>query len=255
MPDLSRPLSVLTDGESFSTGAHFRLEGKTAIGLFPSLFLLQCWNLPDTDALKLSRAKNLTVLRDDSRLAFGRISDVFRQTVPEGTITTAAFSLGLDLWETQISVSIESGATVSDTVRRLLTVSGTGISLLSMPGHDPVVTRGPSFFGRAAECVETALSAASARCYLTAAGLCVVPKDPLPVRLRLSEKDLLDLPAYVDAGRKVILRTTVTGFQPGEELELPYGRQMIRGLILERAIEADNVDGPWRTELLVEVHL
>ena len=36
--------------------------------------------------------------------------------------------------------------------------SGTGIQLLSFPGEDPVSTRGQVFFGRAAECIEEALT-------------------------------------------------------------------------------------------------
>jgi hypothetical protein len=57
-----------------------------------------------------------------------------------------------------VSVDVESGASVSETVRRLLEASGTGLQLLSFPGEDPVSTRGQAFFGRAAECIIEALS-------------------------------------------------------------------------------------------------
>ena len=77
-------------------------------------------------------------MREDSCLAFGQVSDVFTETVPEGTITTVAFSLGLNLWESQVSLSVSSGVSVSETVRRILAASGTGIRLLSFPGEDPV---------------------------------------------------------------------------------------------------------------------
>ena len=178
---------------------------------------------------------------------------MYRRTVPEGTLTVAAFSLGLDLWEARVSVSVEGGVSLSDTVRRILTASGTGIRLLSLPGSDPVRSRGQAFFGRAAECVSSALSAASARGVLVPAGLCVVPRDPLPPSLHLSGRDLSDVPAFADGGRKMILSTSVTGFQPGEEMTLSWEGRTLRGLILEREVDADNVSGPWRTELLVEV--
>ena len=57
-----------------------------------------------------------------------------------------------------------------------------------------------------------------------------------------------------DHGKKLILSTTVTGFQPGEEMTLEYGGQHYGGLILERLVEADTVSGPWLTQLLIELH-
>ena len=84
---------------------------------------------------------------------------------------------GLPLWEAQVSLSVEAGVTVSETVNRILESSGTGIPLLSFPGKDPVMTRPQAFYGRAAECVDEALSAARARGYLTEAGLGIVPEE------------------------------------------------------------------------------
>ena len=121
-----RNLRVMADGAPFASGCRFHLSGKITIGLFPSLFTLEAWNLKEQDYLLLSRTtKELAVYREDSCLAFGVISDVFRRTVPEGTMTAAAFSLGLDLWEAAVAVSVEAGVTVSETVRRLLSASGT----------------------------------------------------------------------------------------------------------------------------------
>ena len=125
--------------------------------------------------------------------------------------------------------------------------------LLSLPGDDPVIPRGQAFLGRAAECIASVLSAASAGGVLVPAGLCVVPRDPLPPTLHLTEQDLLDVPAFADGGRRMILRTAVTGFQPGEEMDIEIGRRKLSGLILERFTEADNVAGPWKTELLIEL--
>ncbi len=139
-------------------------------------------------------------------------------------------------------------------MRRLLEASGTGIRLLSFPGEDPVFSRGQAFFGRAAECITEALSAAHARGYLVPAGLCVIPAEPLPATLHLSEKDLTDRLAFADGGRKMILSTTVTGFQPGEEMTLETDGKAFSGLILERMTEADTAMGSWVTQLLVEVH-
>ena len=254
MQEPDRQLTVLADGEPFASDCRFRLSGQVHIGLYPSLFLLQCWNLSEPDIYKLMNTKTLSVMRDDSCLAFGKVSDVFTRTVTEGTVTTAAFSLGLDLWEVLISLSVHSGTSVSDTLRQLLSASGTGIQLLSFPGLDPVFSRGQAFCGRAAECIAVSLSAASARGYLVPAGLCVIPVEPLPATLHLSEKDLTDRPAFADSGRKMILSTTVIGFQPGEEMTLFYDGKTYAGLILERMVEADTVLGPWSAQLLIELH-
>lgn len=254
MGEPDRRLTVLADGEPFALDCRFRLYGRMRIGLYPSPFMLQCWNLSESDICRLRNTKELSVTREDSCLAFGRVSDVFTRTVPEGTVTTAVFSLGLGLWETDISVSVSAGVSVSDTIRRLLTASGTEIQLLSFPGRDPVSIRGKAFCGRAADCIVEALSAVDASCYLVPAGLCVIPAEPLPATLHLTDRDLTDRPAFADGGRKMILSTTVTGFQPGEEMTLFYDGTTYSGLILERMVEADTVMGPWSTQMLIELH-
>jgi len=251
---MNRALSVFCDGQIFAPGCRFHLSGKTGIGLFPSLFLLQCWNLSDADVFRLRNTKELSVYLEDSCLAFGRVSDVFRETVPEGTITTVAFSLGLDLWEAQVSLSVPAGLTVSETVRLLLGASETGIQLLSFPGPDPEFSRGQAFCGKAADCIAAALSAAGARGYLVPAGLCIVPAQPLEPTLHLSTSDLTDTPMLAAGGRKMILSTTVTGFQPGEEMTLELNGQSWSGLILQRMVDADTVSGEWKTQLLVQLH-
>ena len=254
MDRVDRVLMVLADGEPFAAGSRFRLSGAVRTGLYPSLFLLECWNLSEQDIFRLQNTKELSVMREDSCLAFGRVSDVFCRTVPEGTVTTVAFSLGLDLWNTQVSLSVPAEVSVSETVCRILAASCTGIQLLSFPGEDPVFFRGQAFFGRAADGIAAALSAAGVRGYLVPAGLCIIPSDPLPATLHLSEKDLTDRPAFADSGRKMILSTTVIGFQPGEEMTLFYDGKTYAGLILERMVEADTVLGPWSAQLLIELH-
>ena len=251
---MKRELKVMADGVSFAPGCRFHLSGKITVGLFPSLFTLEAWNLKESDYLLLSRTKVLAVYREDSCLAYGAVSDVFRRTVPEGTVTTAAFSLGLDLWEAQVSLSVEAGVSVPETVQQILEASGTNITLLSFPGVSRFFSRGQAFLGRASDCVTEALSAAHARGFLVLAGLKVIPKDPLPATLHLTEQDLTDAPAYALGGKRLILSTTVTGFQPGEEVTVSYGSGTAAGLILERMVDADTSKGPWNTQLLAEVH-
>ena len=248
-----RDFHVLLDDEPFTQGTGFRLTGRVDLNLFPDLFVLQCRNLPKEGIFQLQNSRRISVLSNGSCLASGQLSDVYIQTVPEGTVTVAAFSLGLDLWNAEVSVSCPAGTSISDDVRAILEASGTGIQLLSIPGEDPQPLRGRAYVGKAAEAIASALSQASARGFLTPAGLQVIPMDPLPASLYLTEADLTDRPVFADSGRKMILSTNVVGFQPGDEMTLSFEGTTTKGLIVSRLVDADSYAGPWRTQLLVEL--
>ena len=152
-----------------------------------------------------------------------------------------------------MSLDVEARVTVSETVRQLLEASGTGIQLLSFPGEDPVVSRGQAFYGRAAECIEEALGKAEAQCCLVSSGLCVIPKDGLPVSMVLTEEDLMDVPSF-NCGGDMVLRTGPVGWTLGKGVEVRYGENVNRGLITERMLSLDTGDGAWRVELVVELN-
>ena len=249
--ELSRALSVYADGKALTGFRHAYLSGRDALGLYPMPFTLRLWNLAESDYLALWAAKNLSVRHDDAILAAGRVSDVYLRLVPEGRITEVVFAAGLGLWEAPVSLSVEAGVSVSDTVRRILLASGTGIPLLSFPGDDPVRSRAQAFYGRAAECVEEVMSAAGARGYLTESGLCVVPASGLPVSLELSSADLLSDPVFVGNGR-MLLRTRITGWPLGKAVRVKWKDGSQEGLVLERSVDADNLEGKWESEILVE---
>ena len=249
---LVRRLSVAADGQPVTGFRHARLSGRDALGLCPMPFTLRIWNLAESDYYRLCAAGKIAVSSVDSVLAAGAVSDVYRHAVPEGTLTEVVFSAGLKLWEAPVSLSVEAGVTVSETVRRILDESGTGIPLLSFPGDDPVRSRAQAFYGRTAECVEEALSAAGTRGYLTETGLCVVPSSGLPVSMELSEADLLDDPVKVGAGL-LLLRTRITGWPLGKRISVKWKNESAEGLVLERSVDADNLEGKWEAELLMEV--
>ena len=252
MQDLTRSLVIRADGLPVTGFTHARLYGRDAVGMDPLAFSLQLWNLADSAYNLLSAAGEISVSHEDSVLAYGEISDVCRGTVPEGTVTEVIFSPGLSLWETPVSLSVEAGVSVSETVRRILEASGTGISLLSFPGENPVRTRGQAFFGRAAECVEEVLSAVSARACLTLSGLCVIPKEGLPVSMELTEEDLVDIPSR--AGRNLlVVKTKVAGWPLGKQIAVNWEEQRWEGLVVMRSVDADNMEGRWESELLVEL--
>ena len=270
MDSFNRTLSVFADGEPVTSSARTKLLGHEGLGLYPSLFMLNLLNLAEEDYLLLSRAREVEVRHGEVVLVSGLVSDVFRNTKKNGTETHVAVSPGLAMWEAVVSVDVESGVSVSETVRQLLEASGTGVQLLSFPGEDPVSTRGQAFFGRAAECIIEALSRNGRdgsvvpaehvtsrtvplfrRACLVPSGLCVIPKEGLPVSMVLTEEDLQEAPAF-NGGGDMILRTGPAGWTLGKYAEVRYGGMSSRGLISERLLNLDTGDGPWRVELVIE---
>ena len=195
----------------------------------------------------------MTVLYEGVVLVSGTVSDAFRSRGKSGTEAHVAIAPGLKLWEAAMSQDVEAGVSVSETVRRLLEASGTGIQLLSFPGDDPVTTRAQAFFGRTAECIEEALGKAGAQCCLVPSGLCVIPKEGLPVSMVLTEEDLTDIPSF-NCGGDMVLRTGPVGWTLGKGVEVRYGETVNRGLITERMLNLDTGDGAWRIELVVELN-
>ena len=248
---IDRRLTILADGEPVTGYARERLIGAERMGLYPSLFMLHLWNVAEEDYLALSRSREVTVIHEDVVLVSGTVSDVFRSRGKSGTEAHVAIAPGLKLWEASVSLDVEAGVTVSETVRRLLEASGTGIQLLSFPGEDPVTTRGQAFYGRAAECIEEALGKAGARCCLVPSGLCVIPEEGLPVSMVLTGEDLTDVPSF-NCGGDMVLRTGPAGWTLGKGVEVRLGGMSSRGLISERMINLDTGDGPWRVELVVQ---
>ena len=158
-----RSFSFLVDNEPMVFSGRVHLSGKDDLSLYPSLFIAEFWNLPEESFLRLSRAKTLNISHAGACLVSGAVSDAFRREVPNGTITTVSVSSGLGLWETPVSLTVDAGKSVSETVRQILDAAGLGICLLNVPAPDPIQVRPGTFFGRAADCIASAASAACCR--------------------------------------------------------------------------------------------
>ena len=248
---LIRSLTVLADGERVNGLCRVSVTGRETLDLDPLPFILRVWNPDDSAHAMLAAAKTVTVLREDSLLAAGRVAGVYRRTMPEGMITEVVFSPNLALWEAPVSLSVEAGASVSETVQRILNASGTGIRLLTCAGPDPVFSRGQAVHGRAAECINDVLSAVPERGYMTEAGLCAVPAEGLPVSLTLTESDLTDVPVFIEG--KMILRTEPVGWPLGKRAKVKWKNESAEGLVTERSIDADNMTGSWQAEIILEM--
>ena len=245
---------VLADERKLTGFRRACITGRDSLGLFPQPFLLRLWNLSEDGYYALYAAKEITVLSGDAVLAYGKVSDVCRKAVPEGTVTEVVFSPGLSLWEAWVSLSVEGGVPVSETVRRILEASGTGISLLSFPEGNPGFSRPQAFYGRAAECIMEALSSIDALYFLATAGLCVIPASGPPESMALTGADLVDAPVRLPGGR-MLLRTRVTGWPLGKTVSVSWKDMQAEGLILERGVNADNMEGKWEAELLLRLKI
>jgi hypothetical protein len=254
----SRALSVLADGEPFPFTGRMRVRGKDTLSLFPALFTLECWNLPEELFLRLFRARRLSVSHENACLFSGDVWDVFRRPAEEGTVTTCAVSLGLSLWEAPVSLSLPAGTSLSAILSGILECSGTGIPLLAPPSPDPVSLRSRAFLGRAADCLSEALAGSNLRGMLTPAGLMAVSAEEPGEPLRVTEADLTDAPAFAGGALRgtpslMILSAAVSGWRPGQRIVLETENVRARGLISERSLDADTGAGPWQCDLIAEV--
>ena len=261
---ISRSLTVLADGEPLSFSGRIRLAGEDDLSLFPALFTLEMWNLPEEMFLRLSRCREVSVLCGDACLVSGAVSDVFRHAAEEGTVTAVSVSRGLELWEACVSVYVPAGSLLSEAVSAVLDASGTGIPLLAFPAENPALLRSFSFFGRASDGITELLSCHSGhseesyRAVLTPSGLKVIPPGGLPVSLHMTRQDLQDVPAFTGGSLRgppslMLLSAGLAGWRPGETLELDWNGRACTGIILARSVEADTGSGPWKSEMIVEL--
>ena len=59
-------------------------------------------------------------------------------------------------------------------------------------------------------------------------------------------------PALKRKGSLLLLRTRVTGWPLGKMISVKGKDGSAEGLVLERSVDADNMEGNWHSELLVE---
>ena len=249
--NLNRELVVLIDGIPVGEECRMRLRGEVTLSLYPDLITLTIWNLSEEGYHMIRNGGKITVACGGSILASGVVQAVSREVMPDGLRTIIGFSLGMDLWESSVSLAVPAGASVSGTVKKLLEASGTGWKLLSFPGADPVFPRGQAFFGRTAEMIGNVLTAAKVRACLVPAGLVIVPEQPAGAEALLSESDLMDLPFYtVDC---FVLSTKMAGWPIGRQIRLKYGCEFTDGIILRQRFDADTWYGEWKTEIMAEV--
>ena len=109
MPVLDRSLTVTLDGGPFSFSGRMRLRGKDELSLFPALFTLELWNLPDELFLRLSRSRDISVSHGDACLVSGA-ADVVSAAVSGIASGVGALVTGF--------LSLQSGSTLEQKLSR-----------------------------------------------------------------------------------------------------------------------------------------
>jgi hypothetical protein len=73
----------------------------------------------------------------------------------------------------------------------------------------------------------------------------------MPDSLVLTESDLMDEPVRV--GNLSILRTAPVGWPLGKQVSVTWKGQSLEGLVTERSVDADTMEGNWQSEMMIEV--
>ncbi|MBQ6507363.1 MAG: hypothetical protein IJI08_08590 [Clostridia bacterium] len=287
---LTRDLRLFADGWEIGHGCPMVLTARETLTLRPALHRLEIRNLSDSAEAMLSAARNLEVRSGASVLAFGEPVEVLTRPVSGSysgsgglqafggggaagsdhsssgapasaasassggapfRLTEIVFSPGLSLWRSTVSLSVAGGMTLRDTVRALLAASGTGIPLAAWTGSNPALTRPQAFFGRTCDALTLLAETADADAHLTAAGLILSgrerrdPSSPIPESL---------LPAVpIRTGNRLLLTTAMLGWPLGTFVRVSWHGVAWTGRLVSRLIQADNREGPWKSELEIEL--
>ncbi len=245
-----RSLTVLADGREVAGGCHLRLNGSESMSLQPGFFLLTVEDLPPSSASGISNASMLEVRSGSSVLALGSIDDMYSFTNMGKNLTCVSFTSGLSLWESSVSFSAMPYIRLPDLVRTVLDLSGTDIRLAGFTGKVGCMSRSQSFFGRTADVLSLLAEAAEAYVYLSPAGVVFSGKTEKKVTVNLEASDLLSAPSPVSG--YMVLRTKMVGWPFGARVRYVWKGTAGEGRIISRSLDADNVSGPWRCELLVK---
>ena len=260
MFDFHRDLHLFVNGQEIARGCRMILTARQSLNLRPALHHLEIYDLSDSSAAILSGASRLEVISGQSVLSAGEITEVYTRRASGKHLTSVVFSPGLSLWQSSVSLSLAAGMKVSDTVRALLAASvldtsavasGTTIPLAAYVAPDPVLSRPQAFFGRTCDALSMLAETADADIFISSAGVCVSGRQEREPQYTLPESDLLSEPVLT--GNRMILSTSMFGWVPGMVIRTDWKGASRTGRIVSTLIQADNVSGPWKSELELEL--
>ena len=250
MKNLIRDLHVFADGREVAQSCRMRLTARENLSLLPQLFHLEIENLSASSSVLLPSARSVEVRSGDSVLASGSpVSSCSRRRLGR-SLFSLSFSPGMALWQSSVSLSLSAGMSVSDSVRAVLSASGTGIPLAAFSADDAFLTRPQSFFGRTCDALRMLADTVHAEAYLSSAGLCLIDHSRASAPTLILPEDAL-LPDPVFLPDRIILSTEPKGWPLGTVVRFTWQGQSCQGLLVSRLLSLDNVEGPWLSQLEV----
>ena len=251
MPDFSRDLRLFADGAELAHGCRMTLTAGSALSLRPALHHLAVRDLSDSSAAFLSGAQRIEIRSGPSVIASGELSEALTHISGGKRITELVFSPGLSLWQSSVSLSMPGGTRVSDTIRSLLSASASGLSLAAFAAEDRILPQPQAFFGRTCDALALLAETAEADIWVSSAGVCVSGRSSGNPSFALPDSVLLSAPILT--GSRLLVTTTMMGWLIGSFVRVEWQGNAWEGRIVSSLIQADNKDGPWKSELELEV--
>lgn len=235
----SRPLVIRTGGQIIAPESRIRIMGHSSMSLMPDYGEIDIYNLEDADRAKVNNAKIILVAGEgNSAICYGEVEDVYTHISGTTTVTTVCVSDGKTFWDTSVSKTIGSGASVRDS---LLSILGSGL-LASFLADNPRMLRGQTFTGRLSDCVSMLARSAGARAYFTRGAVHVTAPGRSEQIWELKPDEIIS----VNRAKGVLMiRTIVKGYAVGTMIR--YNGRDYR--LIAQTYEADNWNGAWRSEL------
>ena len=242
-----RNLRLFADGLEMAQGCRMTLTARSGVTIFPNLHRLKILDLSESSAATLSGARQIEVRSGNSILAFGRLIEALTRTSGGERITDLVFSPDFPLWQASVSLTVPAGMRASEAVLRLLIASESGMPLAAYAAMDYSPSRPQAFFGRACDALSLLAETVNADAFVSPSGLCISDRFPRNPGLFLSKADLLTEP--IQTGSRLLLTTSMTSWQIGSFARVEWEGRSWTGRIVSSFLQADNVSGPWRAEL------
>ena len=246
-PGPLRELRIFLGGREIARSCRMKLFLLESLSLLPALYSLNVVNLSESSEALVCAAASLEVRSGDSVLASGRVLSVCPRIQDGKRILSITFSPGMNLWQSTVSLSLAAGMSVSDTLREVLSASGSGVPLAAFLAEDKRMTRPQSFFGRTCDALRTLGRAVGARVWLSPAGLCVLDPSRQEPTLFLTEADYQGEPLFLPD--RYVLATQVRGWPLGTGLRFTWKGRGYQGLLAGRILNLDNAEGPWLSQV------
>jgi len=253
---ISRDLHLFAADAEIARGCRMMLIAHETLTLHPALHQLEILDLSDSSVSLLTGTNRIEVRSGNSVLAFGEMVDTVTQSISGKRQTSLIFSPGLSLWLSSVSLSVAAGMKISDTIRALLAEAGEDgatFSLAAYTAEDMILSRPQAFFGRTCDALAMLAEMAGADAFLSPAGVCVsAPKtESKASAFEVPESALLSAPIQTED--RLLAVTEMIGWPLGENLTITWQGVSRTGRLVSRLIQADTGDGPWKSELELEL--